>query len=535
MKKLRKTHISFFFKKIKCTEKAKELINLIPKQNSEFKKSLRYKPIHPHFPFNRSSISIDEMVKKNNLSLITNNNLRNIIIKFREIKKKASEERKIIFKKVTENDFEKEKNNHFLMLRAMLRKDPLTIQSLIKREQENSKKLNSIETKKSKSCMNRTSPLTNLFYKKKTQKKVLLGRISFTPKKEIWEKEVLENFKKKYEKKEEYKIKSIFMVNTPGKHAFNKTTINIRKKFNQCISFSNLNMYSNKLGRISLFGIFEGNGPSGRLISLIVKDYIINYFKNSTEMKVNLNKDNFYSIMYHSFEHAQNFLINNAQRFNINLNYSGTCGCIVLYPHNHSNKIFCANLGRNKCIFFTMSGNIRLTFELYPERASERFRISQFLKTRKKAEEKKEEKKIKNNKANNNENDESKNDNNEKPIAKFEEKERELYLKDFEELNISRCLGNLIAEDRGVIPGPEVVESDVKANRGKYLVMGNPSFWKYLTEEEVGYTVNKYLSTSDSVNACKDLEELAKEKWKINKGSHDDLSIIVVYFDMKNI
>ena len=40
-------------------------------------------------------------------------------------------------------------------------------------------------------------------------------------------------------------------------------------------------------------------------------------------MRVTLKKYNCYSIMYNSFASAQNYIINNSNKFNINMNYSG--------------------------------------------------------------------------------------------------------------------------------------------------------------------------------------------------------------------
>ena len=74
------------------------------------------------------------------------------------------------------------------------------------------------------------------------------------------------------------------------------------------------------------------------------------------------------------------------------MNYSGATGIIVLYPHNNTNKIYCANIGRNRCIFYSMMGTIRLSYELYPNRASEKDRISLFKEKRKEELEKKKKK-----------------------------------------------------------------------------------------------------------------------------------------------
>ena len=101
-------------------------------------------------------------------------------------------------------------------------------------------------------------------------------------------------------------------------------------------------------------------------------------------MRVTLKKYNCYSIMYNSFANAQNYIINNSNKFNINMNYSGATGIIVLFPHNNTNKIYCANIGRNRCIFYSMMGTIRLSYKLYPNKVNEKDRISLFKKQKKK-------------------------------------------------------------------------------------------------------------------------------------------------------
>ena len=115
------------------------------------------------------------------------------------------------------------------------------------------------------------------------------------------------------------------------------------------------------------------------------------------------------------------------------------------------------------------------------------------------------------------------------------EKEKENFIKEFYELDISRCIGNLAAEEYGVIPGPEIVESDIKLNRGKFIVMGTESLWKYLNEDEVGEIVNKHYSSLNSEAACKELQDLAKERWKNKTGGYDDISVIVIFLDSKNL
>ena len=310
-----------------------------------------------------------------------------------------------------------------------------------------------------------------------------------------------------------------------GHLAINKISLYPNKKFNQDCTFCYWNLLSLKLDEISLFGIIDGSGPYGKAVALAFKNYIVNYFKNGNEMKVTQKKDNFYSIIYNSFNHAQNYLKENSTKLNINLNYSGATGIIVLFPHNNTNKVYCANVGRNKCVFYTMSGAIRLSYELFPLRASERFRIAHF---------KEQQKLQKQNIEKNNKNEKNNNVNND--INEEKEKEKEFYLKQFFELDISRCIGYTAAEEYGVIPGPEIMESDIRLNKGKILVIGTESLWKYLDEDEVGEIVNKHYSANNTEGACKDLQDLAKERWKEkNGGGYDDISVIVVFFDSKSL
>ena len=565
MKKIKKANLLFpRYLKIK-TSPPKKVGHIRDNIYSyEMKQGMKYRPINPKRSFNPSTIGINEIIKKNNLSLITNNKIKNIIIKFREEKQKEIEEKKVLYKNKSYHDIEKEKNTHFLMLKALLRKDHQTIQNLIKREnKEIKKKENRCSSSRNflylnKRVRNKSAPKTlffgNNFISTKNTNKTLYIK---NTKKEIWKEDFLPKYQKNinnYTKKYELKIKSAYSISLGGKISSYKIINSHHKKFNQDINFSLLNIYSEKLGEISLFGIFDGNGPYGKQVAFAVKDYIIDYFKICKDMKVTLKRDNFYSIMYNSFTNAQKYLIENSTKLNLNLYYSGVSGCILLYPQNNTNKVYCANLGRNKCILYTMFGTIRLSYELYPQRASEKYRISLFKKKREKIElsnnnnegqktlNKNEEiilnNENKNNNINKELNKEKENINlkiNENTKSQIDEKEKDTYLNDFLELDISRCVGNLIAEEKGVIPGPEVIESDIRISRGKYIVMGTDSLWKYLTENEVGEIVNKYLSSGDCTSACKELIEIAKERWKSDLGRYDDISVGIIIFDLKNL
>ena len=532
-------------------ESAKELLyrdnNKSPKQDEIQRIRVIYKPINPENKFSSSTFGINEMMKKDNISLITNDSIRNLIVKFRADREKELNEKKIFYKEKSYQDIQREKNTNFLMLRAMLRRDPLTIQALMKKNSDREKKLKTyIKKNISKSIFlskeslsseknNNISTINNNisignFTRKKNRK---------IQKKEMWNKDFMdkiEKIKRTFLKKFEAKITNVGHLTLQGHIILVKNIQFAKKKFNQDCTFSYYSLTSAKLGELSLFGIFDGNGPYGKAVAQGFKNYIINYFKTGNEMRVTLKKDNFYSIMYNSFVNAQNYLINNSTKLNINLKYSGSTGIVLLFPHNNSNKIYCANVGRNKCMFYTNYGTIKLSYELFPHRASERFRISHFLTQKKIKDEEKEEQNINLNLNNNNMN--SFDDpfpNNEEENKVIYNREKDNFLKEFCELDISRCIGNLAAEDLGVIPGPEIIESDLRLNKGKYIVMGTESLWRYLSEDEVGEIVGKHFSSTNSDMACKELIDLAKERWKNDIGGYDDISVIVIFIDSKNI
>ena len=522
-----------------------------------------YRPLHKENKFNSSSMGINEIVKKKNLPLITNDTIKNLIIKFRNEREKEMNEKRVFYRESSYQDIQREKNTQFLMLRAMLRRDPLTIQSLMNRNKRKQTKIKKSVSMKylirdkinydKKKFFNKTTDdtIASEKYQNNNSNNYENSKIFDNNKfkKEVWKNDFLLkkiNYKNSRLKKYEIKIRSVNSLMLPGRLSPFKYSINYsNKKFNQDCIMMNPSLISAKLDEISLFGIFDGNGHHGKGIAQAFKNYVLDYFKNGNEMKVTLKKDNFYSILYNSFVYAQNYLKNNSSKLNINMNFSGSTGIIVLYPHNCSNKVYCANIGRNKCMFYSMLGPIKLSYELYPNRASEKDRISIFKEKLKEKEREKEEEELKkkkekeneetNNNNNNKENSENNNDTKNKNTL-MDKKRKEAFIKEFSELDISRCVGNLAAEELGIIPGPEIGESDVRINKGKFIVIGTESLWKYISENEVCDIVSTHYFTYNSEAACQDLIDLAKDRWKEkNDGAYDDISVIVLFFDAKNL
>ena len=321
----------------------------------------------------------------------------------------------------------------------------------------------------------------------------------------------------------------------------NIQNLNIKKP----LSFSYTNINSAKLGKMSIFGVFEDNGYYGKMIISLLINYFIDYFEKSNEMVVCLEKNNFYSILHWAFVNAQNYLIKNQKRFNIDLSYSGCMGTILLVPKNSSYIFYCANTGKCKCIIYTNRGIDTLNFKSDIGRASERDRIFEFNRFKKI---KKLEKELNIGKANANEaktNEkegdqnvtENKNNNNNyiKEEIKLNEEEEKIneqkYVKYFKDFGITRCFGNISGVELGLIPDPEVTECDIRANKVKFAIIGNTVFWKYLEEKEVIHIISKYSHNVDTLGATKELEDLMKQKVGISSKVLNEYSFSVVFFD----
>ena len=144
MKKLKKIKLISLNKNYQRIKKHNiSVIEKSKEDRKEFISHLSYKPLHPRYPFDRSSITIEKLSKVNNISLLLNNNIKNIILKFRENKLKESESRRpILYKSKSYTTLKEEKDSNFLLLRAMLRKDAFQIENILNRNKLNNKRIN---------------------------------------------------------------------------------------------------------------------------------------------------------------------------------------------------------------------------------------------------------------------------------------------------------------------------------------------------------------------------------------------------------
>ena len=506
-------------------------------------KLLKYHPLNEEKKSDNSSFQISEFLKQKNLKLIQNNDIRKILLNFSKSILNSSKSSSSSTKHPKIQKIKVNKNNSMVL-------------NLTSKKEFNEKipLLNSSRLYKSKSqTIINQNGLNNiklpifpiLDYSSRESTYIVKGASDFS--------------RNRGYKRNKYDISHKLLKNSLKLNPHNKKgDLNpflfpkkkILIKRGQDSSFSKVNFISKKLGSISLFGVFDGHGNNALQISRVVKDFFIDYFENSNLIKVCLSRDNYYSILTEAFINCQNYLINNKDILNLDVDFSGVTCCLVLYPNNSNNFLYCANCGDCKCVLYSNSHYVKLSYAHVPDRPSEAQRI---LERKNSLNNNSNEENISNNNSfiniNNNNvynnnliNKLSDNHNlfgkNMNYLEKIQEKDKfektkKAYLKNFIKLNITRSLGDLQAKELGIISEPEIVESNLKVDRGKVCVIGTLSLWKYLTEIEVGDVVRKHSRDNNSFAACRELEELAREKWKKNMKKVDDITVVIIFLEWK--
>ena len=549
-----------------------------------------YHPINPSHPFKFDILNLKQISKRKNALLINNKPLKDLILKYNLDERKNSNENhdpnKYYF-----NKFKDEEKKYQLTIRAILKKDIDNFSKYFSERKSHKKK------KKINLKINDNHIDNNIrFYTSYSQLSTMNSKKAELLKDKGINQYIMKdsiNMKRKRMKIKKLNLKSlgIKMKLSPKTNRFkflksydgfdNKPII-IKKH----LSFSVTNMKSSKLGRISIFAVFEEIGIHGKLICSALINYLIEYFQNSKEMNVCIERNNFYSILHWSFVNAQNYLINYQKKLNINLSNSGCLVCFIYLPKDNSNKIYCANSGLCKCLLYTNRGPDIFSVSSTIDRLSEKDRIYMFLRNKKlfkimndlnNIDKNKNEKiKTKNNdkeeninimkvnnitneelniididndnKLNNDENDEDNINHDENTDRKEEVKENEKIekikineeelnkeqdksIKYLERLGYTRCFGNLSGKDYGLIPDPELIECDLKSNKVRYAVLGNYTFWKILNEPEIRFITSKYVLNKDSIAANKELADLIRQKLGINSKIIEKIGFEVIYFD----
>ena len=281
---------------------------------------------------------------------------------------------------------------------------------------------------------------------------------------------------------------------------------------------------------LNIYGIFDGHGKNGHLISSLLSTFLSQYLKNKDnyclEKKNNNDSDSDSSI------YSQEIIINNelisklfsnedfirkiiaeldlkANESNFDLQFSGTT-CLLLFLFE--DYIICSNIGDSICVLFNCSNEDRWTYDIIskihkPDIQSEKDRV------------------LLNGGVIHPYYDE---------LGIFEGPNR-VYVKGktYPGLSLTRSIGDLEAEKIGIISEPDIIIKK-KDSTCKYLVLGSDGLWDVIKPYDVRRIVNPYFLKNDTNGACNALLKTACKNWDKEGCERDDITIIVVFIGTPN-
>jgi len=314
-----------------------------------------------------------------------------------------------------------------------------------------------------------------------------------------------------FKDKQIYKLKDNYYTSNTNN---NLKYINSNKKFN--LNYSKIllqgkdpqnslkknqdNILINSNENFNVFGIFDGHGEFGHIISKHISEYLNNYFLNNKYNKKFFIDNNFQNI-YKLYQSLENSLKNFSENKTI---LSGTAITLLIIFDDYS--LISTNLGDCKGILINNNKNENnniiikeLTVEHNFSIQEEKERIFKFGG---------EIKRIKNKMG---------------PLR--------VYNKDsnLPGLVLSRSLGDFMAKKIGVsnIPFIHYIENIKKEGIG--IVIASDGIWEYTSNEKVKNIIIKNKEEKNCEDACNEIKDYAIKMWKLNGNIIDDISIIVIY------
>ena len=331
----------------------------------------------------------------------------------------------------------------------------------------------------------------------------------------------------KINKKEDLIIEPQTKENNINSFCVTKAGIDDKKeKINQDSYLILEKLFENNL---NIFGIFDGHGKNGHLLSSLVSKFLSSYLTNKenycsknnnsdsdTESEsddgININKETLNKLFSKEdfIKKVIKELDFRANECNFDLSLSGTT-CLLLFILNN-NTLVCSNIGDSMCCLFSCSNEDRWTHEILsvihkPDIPSEKERI------------------ISNGGVIHPYYDE---------YGIYEGPDR-VYIKGktYPGLSLSRSIGDLESEKIGIISEPDIIYKKLDSTN-KYIVMGSDGLFDVIKPYDIRRIVNPFFIRNDPEGACNALMKTASKNWDKSGYERDDITIIVFFIGKPN-
>jgi len=289
-----------------------------------------------------------------------------------------------------------------------------------------------------------------------------------------------------------------------------------------------------KMDNYNIYGIMDGHGSNGHLVSNFVKDKIEKYFNDikTYRQKKKLKKtvssfdfndinDIYEKLVYNDYEIIKNFYKKvNEELYdtNFDIHFSGTT-CVLVFRLGQ--KLICSNVGDSRAVLVnknkvdlysnkdltkidnTIYEFIALSHDHKPENKEERERIEklggevaqEFFEVEK-----------------------------DKPAGPFRVWNKGC---NYPGIAVSRSLGDKIAELIGVIADPDILEFNI-CDKSKYIIMGSDGVFDYLSNSDIMNIAGFSLNKNNPDKACLDVINRAAELFKEKEDRIDDITINII-------
>ena len=260
---------------------------------------------------------------------------------------------------------------------------------------------------------------------------------------------------------------------------------------------------------LQIFGIFDGHGQKGHLISKYLNTFFTNFFTKSESSKYfslnYLKRENnlFQYFKNRNYEAIKNLFSSCEKSIKINTELSGST-CNLIFIFNNKN-IICANLGDSRAIMIKKNNEIiQLSRDHKPELNDEKERILSM--------DGRIERKPKN--------------------AKYGPYRIWLKDKDIPGLGVSRAFGDLIGKSVGVIAEPEVNDWNIEYEECKCIVIASDGVWEFVSNDKVRDIVVNCENLEGKEKICtQEIVDYAKKVWGMNNEIVDDITVTVIFFN----
>ena len=285
--------------------------------------------------------------------------------------------------------------------------------------------------------------------------------------------------------------------------------------------------------KLNIYGIFDGHGENGHLISNLISKFFAQYFTNKKNYLISNKKNSIENLdstsnslrsediiideeiiseIFDNNNFIENTIIKSIEKLNecnFSLELSGTT-CSLLFILE--NKIICSNIGDSQCVLFSCSNQDRWSYDIIsiihkPDEPKEKERILEMGGV----------------------------------IHPYYDENgiyegpNRIYVKNktYPGLCLSRSIGDLVGEEIGIISEPDIVTKNIDSTC-KYLVLGSDGLWDMIKPYDVNRIVNPYFNRGDPDGACKILLKKANQYWEKDGSDRDDITIIVIFIGLPN-